>query len=203
MIKLKRLLTAVFSCLFLIPFYTAQAALITPDSATASGMTFAVGSANGFIDGNTSSQVYVNPYKAGAYIEFNFSNYYLSDSIRLYNDYAVNDDSIITFNLAFYNDTSLVALEEDLLSPTAVDTHDIAYSNTVGPFNRVRLFPIETQLPNRFQIREIQFSATEATSISEPPLALLMFMGLIPLIQRQQIAPVCLNLFIKVKALKK
>ncbi|MCX4025880.1 hypothetical protein H0A36_22790 [Endozoicomonas sp. SM1973] len=183
--KLKLLLTTFFSCLLVIPFYTAQAGLITPDSATASGMTFAIGSANGFIDGNTSSQVYVNPYKTGAYIEFSFSNYYLSDSIRLYNDYSVNDDSIIKFNLAFYNDSSLVALEKDLLSPTAVATHDIAYSTTAGPFNRVRLFPTETQLPNRFQVREIQFSATEAIAISEPPLSLLMFMGLIPFMQRR------------------
>ncbi len=45
-----------FSCLSLIPFYTAQASLIIPESATVSGMFFVVGFVNGFIDGKTSSQ---------------------------------------------------------------------------------------------------------------------------------------------------
>lgn len=168
-------------CIFGLSNNIAQAGVITADTVTTSGMSFVYGSAARLSDGDTRNQVYVNPYN-NAYIEFKFDALYSSDFIRIYNDYAVNDDSLTKFNLAFFNTKSLVAFEEALTSPTSVATHDIAYSKQVGPFNRIRLYPLESQLPHRFQVREIQFSTTK---ISEPG-SLLILLSFLPLIIRQK-----------------
>ncbi|MGI0115230.1 hypothetical protein [Zooshikella sp. RANM57] len=160
----------------------AHAGVITAEAITTNGMHFVYGSASRFSDGDTRNQVYVNPYTDNAYIEFSFDALYISDFIRIYNDYAVNDDSLTKFSLAFFNAKTLVTFEEALTSPTSVSTHDIAYSKQVGPFNRIRLYPIESQLPHRFQVREIQFNTTKVPE----PSSLLLLLSFLPLIFRQK-----------------
>lgn len=156
----------------------AYSTIITPDSVISSGMPINSSYAKGLIDGDTTRAILVRPFSIGAFFEFGFDQSYQSSLIRLYNDYGVNDDSLITFNLDFYLNDQLVSQEKDLTSPLAVSMHDILFSNVTNPFNRVRLYPLTTQYPNSFQMREIQFDATPATSsVPEPGTFLLLGVG--------------------------
>ena len=142
----------------------AHAEVLTPAHAIGINMTFVAGNASMLVDGNVKSEVFVNPFLIDSYIDFIFSELIEASSIRIYNDYDVNDASLVEFNLEFYNGPNLIATQSALASPLTVALHTIPFTKTVGPFNTVRLTPVVGQGGNRFQMREVQFNGNATTS---------------------------------------